>query len=501
MKLYTLTLTGLLALSLTVPSAFAGESPSATPAANAAEIKIIHDWPGYTGPEGTFADQSRVKLLDDLSQARLVWTSEHDDLGYGKTTSGGGHRYGAQSRPSGSCSLIVAGGLVIVTYFNPRNSVVADDVVLALDAATGKTRWKQVYAGKGLNRSAGKHPSYGPTPAAADGRVFHLGSAGRIYALELAGGKPLWEADLGDYPQHYQALAATMQPKDEIKDGMWSIRKTGGGMRQTVNPLIVIDGVLMVPSYLPRLYAYDAATGKELWKLDGVLRAPSPVTLNGRTYAFCTGGGQMRLVEPKTGKVLWSEKNNVSLPTTHGFVVADGRAFVPYAPGEAKTGPLAAFALSETGAKLLWQSKDEVNTETYFAYRDGVIYANVPDKYVKAFKADDGTVLSDLNVENSMSLHGHLHLWGDRLVLVGDDCHESLGHVCYYQSCTPGPKDLKLSGKPLAPRTFRSYVGVGGYECWMRPPFADGFLFNRSVDTQTGKGVILCWDLRQPKGN
>jgi hypothetical protein len=152
--------------------------------------------------------------------------------------------------------------------------------------------------------------------------------------------------------------------------------------------------------------------------------------------------------------------------------------------------------LSETGAKLLWQSKDEVNTETYFAYRDGVIYANVPDKYVKAFKADDGTVLSDLSVENSMSLHGHLHLWGDRLVLVGDDCHESLGSVCYYQSCTPGSKDLKLSGKPLAPRTFKSYVGVGGYECWMRPPFADGFLFNRSVDAETGKGVILCWDLR-----
>jgi outer membrane protein assembly factor BamB len=464
--------------------------------------KIAHDWPCYTGPGGTFADLSRVKLLDDLSQARLAWTSEHDDLGYGKTTSGGGHRYGAKSRPSGSCSLIVAGGLVIVAYFSPKNSVIADDVILALDAATGKTRWKQVYAGKGLNRGAGKHPSYGPTPAAADGRVFHLGSSGRIYGMELAGGKPLWEADLGDYPQHYQALAATVQPKDEIKDGLWTVRKS---MRQTVTPLIVIDGVLLVPCGLPRLYAFDTATGKELWKLDGASRTPSPARIGEKTYALCTGEDQtMRLVEPKTGKVLWTEPIGVRYGTTHGFIVADGRAFLPYQKTAGKTrqesAPLAAFALSETGPKLLWQSKDGVDSETYFAYRDGVFYANLPDKFVKAFKADDGTLLSDLDVSKSMSLHGHLHLWGDRLVLVGDDCHESLGGVCYYQSCTPGAKDLKLSGQPLAPRTFKQYYGVGGYECWMRPPFADGFLFNRSVDAETGKGVILCWDLRaQPK--
>ena len=237
----------LITLGLALTAGAAEPPMPESPAARAAEIKISHDWPGYTGPEGTFADQSRVRLLDDLTVAKLVWTSEHDDLGYGKTTSGGGHRYGAKSRPGGSCSLIVAGGLVIVTYFNPTNGVVADDVVLALDAATGKTRWKQVYAGKGLNRGAGKHPSYGPTPAAADGRVFHLGSAGRIYALELAGGKPLWEADLGDYPQHFQSLAtmaqqhfqaraATGQPKDDIVAGLWSVRKQGGGCGRLSTP-------------------------------------------------------------------------------------------------------------------------------------------------------------------------------------------------------------------------------------------------------------------------
>ena len=79
---------------------------------------VIHDWPSYTGPDGTHADVSRVPLLDDLSKAKLLWISEHEGLGHGKTSSGAGrHMYGSGSKASGSCDLIVAGGLVIVGYF------------------------------------------------------------------------------------------------------------------------------------------------------------------------------------------------------------------------------------------------------------------------------------------------------------------------------------------------------------------------------------------------
>jgi hypothetical protein len=30
-------------------------------------------------------------------------------------------------------------------------------------------------------------------------------------------------------------------------------------------------------------------------------------------------------------------------------------------------------------------------------------------------------------------------------------------------------------------------------------PFVDGYLFTRAVDVNKGVGVIMCWDLRQPK--
>jgi len=453
--------------------------------------KITHDWPGYTGPDGTYADQSKVPLLDDLSRAKLLWISEHEDLGYGKTSSRRGHAYGGKSHPSGSVCPIVAGGLVIAGYFNPKNNVVADDVILAVDAATGKTKWKQVYPGNGYNLTASKHVQYGPTPTAADGKVFHLGSGGRIYCVELATGKPLWESTLGDYPETYKTAAEKIPVTDDIIQGVGAL-----GGRELYMPLIVIDGVLMVPCETG-LFAYDTATGKELWKQAGKKKTPSPAKINGVTYALCSGGdASVRLVEPKTGKVLWAENIGASLATsdTISYIVADGRLFIPYSKDGKGPEVLSAFSLSETGAKLLWQSKVG-GVGDYFSYRDGVIYNATPEPWaLRAYRAEDGTMLSG----EGLRLWGsHFHLWGDRLIAVGDDCHESIGHYCAYQSVTPGTTNWKLSGQPLMPRSIRQYVGVGGYqECWMQPAFADGFIFTRSVNRENGKGAILCWDLR-----
>ena len=50
--------------------------------------KITHDWPCYGGPFGTFADETKTPLLDDFSQAKLVWKSEDKSIGWGKTTTG-----------------------------------------------------------------------------------------------------------------------------------------------------------------------------------------------------------------------------------------------------------------------------------------------------------------------------------------------------------------------------------------------------------------------------
>jgi hypothetical protein len=104
--------------------------------------KVTHDWPSYYGPDGTHADLSRVPLLDDLSQARLLWVSEHDDLGHGKTSSGGGHAYGPKSKAGGSCAVKqvavfqrvrVPPGKLIVPPGSSRNGRGGDESAEAFD--------------------------------------------------------------------------------------------------------------------------------------------------------------------------------------------------------------------------------------------------------------------------------------------------------------------------------------------------------------------------------
>lgn len=112
----------LLAGLIAVAAMLTAAEPPPTPTPNNAVAdlpKITHDWPAYTGNDGTYADLlTRVPLLDDLSQAELVWTSEHDGLGYGKTSSGAGtgQIYGPK-RKLGGMKLILKGltGTVAVT--------------------------------------------------------------------------------------------------------------------------------------------------------------------------------------------------------------------------------------------------------------------------------------------------------------------------------------------------------------------------------------------------
>jgi len=237
--------------------------------------RITHDWPAFYGPDGTYADLTKVPILDDLNQAELVWTSEHADLGYGKTSSGGGHSYGP-SHPSGSADLIVVQGLVIQGYFNPKNNVVADDILVAIDTATGKTKWKQVYTDEGYNRSARKHVQYAPTPVACDGKVFFLGSGGRLHCVEVATGKRIWDRDIEDFPARFKAAVAGVEVKESVKNGVSGIVGRVGLGRAMRSPLAVVGGVLIVSD--AKYYAFDPATGKELWKIEGG-RMPSPVRL------------------------------------------------------------------------------------------------------------------------------------------------------------------------------------------------------------------------------
>jgi outer membrane protein assembly factor BamB len=160
-----------------------------------------------------------------------------------------------------------------------------EEVVLCLDPATGKERWKHGYPTKyrdDFNFDDGPRA----TPTVAGAKVFTLGANGDLTALELASGKALWHRNL----------------LEEYKAGK-------GFFGAACSPLVTGDRVLVnVGGKNAGVVAFDAATGKELWKStsDGAsYSSPTAAELDGQKVAvFLTRAG-LRVLDPATGKSLY----------------------------------------------------------------------------------------------------------------------------------------------------------------------------------------------------
>ncbi|HUT31851.1 MAG TPA: PQQ-binding-like beta-propeller repeat protein [Planctomycetota bacterium] len=493
------------------------------------------EWPSYLGPNGNFSESSGAKLLDDMTRARLAWVSEETKIGFGKAHTGAGKSGVGKDflglPPGGEASPIVAGGLVIQSYFAPRGEawdatiekrmgaafekhvwlVAADDVVIAMDAATGRTKWKQVFEDKGINTGAGKRGGWAVTPCAADGKVFSLGTTGRIYALDLASGKPLWESNIGE--RHTQLEAA--KAKALAEQHLVNVSRPYG-------MLVVVDGVLLVPDWNWGLLGVEAATGKTLWRLDKGSRemilsgynAPCPVRVGDKSYVACASmKGDLRLIEPKTGRILWTvslkcEHLTQPVATAEHLLVFEPNPTYSGEPGSRESdvtryGVLAAYRFDESGATRDWALPGEHIHELHLdggpgrrvIPRDGLVYylcwgkkGDERHRRLLIIREKDGAILKAHDVAAS-----HFYLWGDRLVTVSDLQHRPrAANAEIWQLYTTDPADFRAlgSGWHVNNPQNRIHMATGGYEVPVFEAFADGLMFCRVM------GGIRCYDLR-----
>jgi outer membrane protein assembly factor BamB len=268
-------------------------------------------------------------LVDDLNKAVEVWTCHLPELpspsysGYADLVVADGRVYAYCFRPGGD--LVYArrsrGGRAseppdtVSEKGRRRSLLLADDVLLCIDAATGQLLWRRVYRAKGVNHNQFMDGSFcwSPqcTPCVADGKLYALGSMGRLYCLDAQTGRPIWESDLGPAKRllernflkanpHFQQLAPSQH-----RDQLVSCPSLADGVVVCNNHDALISG----KSYNPGLSGFDAATGRPLWDIPGIMwHYSTPVRWEhgGKQYALCAGGGQTSCVEPRTGRLLWS---------------------------------------------------------------------------------------------------------------------------------------------------------------------------------------------------
>ena len=195
----------------------------------------------------------------------------------------------------GHASPVVSGNRVVVIARQGD-----EEMVRALDLASGKEIWRAAYPARYLVNPAAQSHGPGPksTPAIAGGRVFTLGIGGILSAFDLASGRLIWRLPAPAVLPQYGSVTSP------LIDGTSVIVHVGG----------YENGALT---------SFDAATGKPRWQWTGDgpgSGSPIVATLDGvrqviaQTQKFLVG------LDASTGSLLWQ------MPFTTDF---DQNAFTP----------------------------------------------------------------------------------------------------------------------------------------------------------------------------
>ena len=217
-----------------------------------------------------------------------------------------------------------------------------------------------------------KAPARGSSESAVGGlstRLYPL-PPGPAIPDRFAGFKPVTEAELDDpAPENWPAWRRShrglgFSPLDQIDTGnvgrltiAWAQALPPG---INMNEPLVRDGVLYVFGFGDQVFAFDAASGRQLWRYQRDV--PKGTTLNSRkTIALygdklytATSDNHMLALDARTGSPVWdvaiTERTGMRIPG--GPLAADGVVMQGMASQEPGGGIIAAFD-AETG-KHLW---------------------------------------------------------------------------------------------------------------------------------------------------
>jgi outer membrane protein assembly factor BamB len=206
-----------------------------------------------------------------------------------------------------------------------------DEVLLALEAATGKQVWRASYPAVFTLNSAARAHGPGPksTPTYAAGRLFTLGMTGVVLAFDAGEGRVLWQAPAPvDQPLYHTAMSPLI-------DGNLVIVHVGGHGKGA-------------------LTAFDVATGQVVWQWAGdgpAYGSPIIATLGGTRQVITFTQEHFVGVARDTGALLWRRPYTTPATTTsqtplihEDTVIESGRAngitaFRPTRAGGAWTTP------------------------------------------------------------------------------------------------------------------------------------------------------------------
>ncbi|HEV2579897.1 MAG TPA: PQQ-binding-like beta-propeller repeat protein [Ktedonobacteraceae bacterium] len=192
--------------------------------------------------------------------------------------------------------LVLANLVVVATTDNAGNPM-----IMALDARHGTIHWSHSYATSITNQSEG-------LGAVGDDRVF-VSASNTIFALDGTSGKQVWSSDI----ESGQIISGT--------------RYFDGTLYVTASFSCYNCEVLPGTS---AAYAFDPATGNQLWESQKVAGYPSPPTEAQGVVYFGAIDGSVHALRASDGQQLW--QSHVTGEVRGAPDIADGLVVVTAGP-------------------------------------------------------------------------------------------------------------------------------------------------------------------------
>ena len=338
-------------------------------------------------------------------------------------------------------SAVVSDGATLYTMYSRGTQ----EVVVALASDTGKTLWEHTYEADaaGMNFEFGRGPH--STPLVAGGRVFAVGSTGRMHALDSKTGKVAWSHDLWK-EYHGTKLERGYSCSPVAYKG--TVIVFVGGRGQAV-------------------MAFDQRDGRVAWKRQDLELSPnSPLIVNvdGQDQLVAFMGAQVAGLDPSNGDLLWS----------HPHATDWGLNISPPVWGEDNL--LFISSASSGGSRVLKLARDRASgkttpTELWFHRRVRVHHTNAvrlgdqvygsSGDFGPAFVAAVDVKTGQILWQDRSFSKANFILADGKLIILDEDGNLALA--------TAGPAGLKVISKaPLLEKTAWTAPTLVGTKLYVR---------------------------------